>query len=152
MATAAVVYESITGVTERFGEAIGEHLRSRGVEATVISIGDCDPATLDAHDLVLIGCWTSGLFVVGQHPDREWVAFTRMIPTLRHPRVGLFTTYRLATGSMFRRMRRALEPTGAAVTLELKSRDGRLAEGHRADLDAWLAAAGIGGEGRTPGR
>jgi hypothetical protein len=112
------------------------------VEATVVSIGDCDPASLDAHDLVLLGCWTSGLFVVGQHPDREWVAFVRMIPALRHPRVALFTTYKLATGSMFGRMRRALAPIGATATLELKSRGGALSDDHRARLDAWLAAGG----------
>jgi flavodoxin len=147
MATATVVYESITGVTERFAEEIAQHLAERGVDATAISIGDCDPATLDGHDLVLIGCWTSGLFIVGQHPDKEWVAFVRMIPALRHPRVALFTTYRIATGSMFGRMRRALTPTGATVDLELKSRDGRLTDEHRKRLDAWLATAAGGALG-----
>ena len=145
MATAAVVYESITGVTERFAEEIAAHLTARAVTATAISIGDCDPATLDGHDLVLIGCWTSGLFVVGQHPDKEWVAFAGMIPALAHPRVALFTTYRIATGGMFGRMRRALARTGATVDLELKSRDGRLTEDHRRRLDAWLATTGVSG-------
>lgn len=147
MTTAAVVYESITGVTERFAEEIARHLAERGVDATAISIGDCDPTTLDGHDLVLIGCWTSGLFVVGQHPDKEWVAFVAMIPALAHPRVALFTTYKIATGGMFGRMRRALTPTGATVGLELKSRDGRLTDDHRKRLDAWIATAGRG----TPG-
>ena len=147
MPTAAIVYESITGVTERFAEAIAKHLVERGVDATAVSIGDCDPAALDGHDLVLLGCWTSGLFVVGQHPDREWVAFVAMIPELRHPRVALFTTYRIATGGMFGRMRRALGPTGAAVDLELKSRDGRLSDDHRKRLDAWLATSGATGSG-----
>ena len=145
MTTAAIVYESITGVTERFAGEIAAHLAARGVTATAISIGDCDPASLDTHDLVLLGCWTSGLFVVGQHPDKEWVAFVGMIPSLRHPRVALFTTYKLATGSMFGRMRRALERTGAAPGLELKSRDGRLTDEHRKRLDAWLGESVVTG-------
>lgn len=142
MTTAAVVYRSQTGTTRRLAEAIVAHLAGRGIEARAVSIGDCDPAALGSVDLVLLGCWTSGLFVVGQHPDGPWVAFARDLPDLRHARVALFTTYKLATGGMFRRMRDELVRTGATIGLELKSRDGRLSPAQERQLDAWAPGAG----------
>ena len=82
MPTAAVVYRSATGTTRRLAEEIGVDLESRGITATVQSVGDADPASLAGVDLVLLGCWTSGLFVVAQHPDEPWMAFVRELPAL----------------------------------------------------------------------
>ncbi len=128
---AAVVFRSHTGTTERYGREIAAHLTSLGVDASVTSIGECDLAALGSFDLVLLGCWTQGWFVVRQHPDTPWVAFARDLPDLARPVVGLFTTYTLATGSMFSAMRRELARTNARVRLELRSRDGRLSDRDR---------------------
>ncbi len=138
MKRAAVVYRSRSGVTRRYAEAIGELLRARGVETRVESVGDCDPAALATVDYLLLGCWTNGLFVILQHPDEPWLAFARAMPTASGPRVGLFTTYRLATGTMFAKMREALAGRIPAPTVELKSRDGRLSEANRRALDAFI--------------
>jgi flavodoxin len=138
MPTAVVVYRSATGTTRRFAEEIGAHLSARGLVTTVQSVGEADPASLAGADLVLLGCWTSGLLVVAQHPDEPWVAFVRDLRTLGDARVGLFTTYKLATGSMFARMRAALEGKARPVELELKSRDGHLSEVGRAALDRFI--------------
>jgi flavodoxin I len=132
-----VVYRSRTGRTRQFAEEIGTHLRTRGVDATVSSIGDCDMATLADVDLLLLGCWTNGLFVIMQHPDRPWIDFARDLPRVRG-RVGLFTTYQLATGSMFGSMRAELRGRTPDPSLELKSRDGRLSEHARAALDRFV--------------
>jgi hypothetical protein len=113
---------------------------SRGLDARVESIGDCDPVSLADHDFVLLGCWASGLFVVAQHPDEPWLAFARDLPPLGQARVGLFTTYKIATGSLFPRMRAALAGKASRVDLELKSRDGHLSEGGRVALDRFLGA------------
>ena len=138
MSTAAVVYRSATGTTRRLAEEIGAHLESRGVATTVGSVGDADPAALAAADIVLLGCWTSGLFVVAQHPDEPWMAFVRDVPSLANARVGLFTTYKLATGSMFPRMRNALAGKADRIDLELKSRNGHLSDAGRQALDRFL--------------
>jgi flavodoxin len=135
---AAVVYRSRSGRTRQYAEAIGAHLRSRGVETSVSSIGDCDMAALADVDLLLLGAWTNGLFVVMQHPDRPWVDFAHDLPPIR-ARVGLFTTYQLATGSMFSRMRDGLRGRTPKPVLELKSRDGRLSDRGRAALDEFVA-------------
>jgi flavodoxin len=141
MPTAAVIYRSHTGTTRRLAEEIGAHLESRGVAVTVQSVGDCDPASLAGTDLVLLGCWTSGLFVVAQHPDEPWMAFVRELPALVRARVGLFTTYKLATGSMFARMRTALGGKADRIDLELKSRDGHLSDAGRQALDRFQGTA-----------
>jgi flavodoxin len=139
--TAAVVHRSRTGTTRRYAEEIGAFLRSRGIETTVVSIADADLAALAQVDLLLLGCWTNGLMIVLQHPDGPWESFARALPALTMPKVGLFTTYRLATGSMFRKMREALGSKAARIDLELRSRDGLLSDADRAALDALVASA-----------
>ena len=141
MTTAAVVYRSAGGTTRQLAEEIGEHLRAQGLDTTVQSVGDADAAALAHADLVLLGCWTSGLSVVAQHPDEPWLAFVRDLPTLAQSHVGLFTTYRLATGSMFARMRSALDTRVPHVDLELKSRGGHLTDTGREALDRFAGLA-----------
>ncbi len=131
---AAIVYRSRTGTTRRFAEEIGAHLRTLGVETSVASVGEADRTAMAAADVVLLGCWTNGLMVVGQHPDQTWIDFARALPDLSGTKLGLFTTYRILTGSMFGRMRRELRGRVGAVDLELKSRDGSLSEEHRTAL------------------
>lgn len=126
MSKAAVIYRSRTGVTRRLAAEIAEHLERRGIQAVVQSVGDCDPATLEAYDFVFLGCWTNGLFVVSQHPDQPWLDFVRHMPRLHEPRIALFTTYKLVTGSMFPKMRERLRGKAKEPELELKSRDGHL--------------------------
>jgi hypothetical protein len=55
------------------------------------------------------------------------------------PRIGLFTTYKLRTGSQFSRMRAALAGKTAAPVLELQSRDGTLSAADRSSLELFLA-------------
>jgi flavodoxin len=138
MPTAAVVYRSATGTTRRLAEDIGAYLASRGITTSVQSVSDADPASLAGVDIVLLGCWTSGLLIVAQHPDEPWLAFVRELPALGQGRVGLFTTYKLATGSMFAKMRAALAGKADRVDLELKSRDGHLSEAGRLALDRFV--------------
>jgi flavodoxin len=131
VARAIVVYRSHTGVTRRYGEEIAALLESRGVATTVTSVGECDMAALKDAEYLFLGCWTSGLFVVMQHPDEPWLAFVRDMPKLPStaeggPKVALFTTYKLRTGSQFPRMRSALAGKTSPPLLELKSRDGTL--------------------------
>ena len=140
MTTAAIVYHSRTGTTRQFAEEIGDYLAEIGVETRVESVQDCDAASLAGTDLLLLGCWTSGLFVVLQHPEESWVEFARRLPRVDHARTALFTTYTLATGSMFRRMRGHLAGKVGPIELELKSRDGHLQDGHRRALQRLATA------------
>ncbi len=138
MKRAVVVYRSHSGVTRSYGEAIGRFLGERGVAAQVVSVGECDFATLADADYLFLGCWTSGLFFVMQHPDVPWLAFARDMPASPHAKVALFTTYKIATGSQFPKMRAALGAKTAAPGLELKSRNGRLSAADRIALEQFL--------------
>lgn len=141
MKKAIVVYRSHSGVTRRYGEEIAAYLNSKGVAARAVSVGDCDMSTLAGADYLLLGCWTSGLFVVGQHPDEPWLAFVRAMPRLTEPgpKVALFTTYKLLAGSQFARMRAALAGKTARPELELKSRNGRLSPKDDEALELFVA-------------
>ena len=141
MKKAIVVYRSHSGVTRHYAEEIAAFLNERAVAAEVVSVGECKMESLATADFLLLGCWTSGLFVIGQHPDEPWLAFVREMPALTEPqpRVALFTTYKLRTGSQFARMRAALAGKTAAPQLELQSRSGRLSDTDRQALERFLA-------------
>jgi len=63
----------------------------------------------------------------------------RDIPAAPIPKTAVFTTYKLATGSQFPRMRAALVGHTAEPSLELKSRDGHLSDANRAALDKFVS-------------
>ncbi len=142
MATAAIVYCSATWTTAGLGEDIERHLKARGLDTRIAAIGEIDPASLAEVDYLFLGCWTHGWFIVNQHPDQVWVDWTRELPRLERPRVALFTTYLLRTGSMFPRMRRALRDKAPTVGLELTAKGRTLSDDDRRAIDAFLAEDG----------
>ena len=138
MKRALVLYNSKTGTTERFAKEIGDFLLREVITSKVVSIFKFDPQDLEGVDIVLLGCWTSGLMIIFQHPERTWAEFARTLPNLHDKKVGLFTTYTLATGSMFREMKKHLRTRFGAITLELKSRNGHLNDNHKRQLSSFL--------------
>ena len=128
MSRALIVHHSKMGKTRRFAQAIGERLVRLGIEPTVASVKTFRPEMLEGCDLVLLGAWTNGLMIIGQHPDEDWVEFARALPPLGKRRVGLFTTYLIATGSMFWMMKRHLAGKADRIELRLKSRSGKLSD------------------------
>ena len=138
MTTSAIVYCSATWTTAGLGEDIARVLDSRGIETRVAAIGEIDPASLADVDYLFLGCWTHGWFVVNQHPVQAWVDWTRELPHLDHPRVALFTTYKVRTGSMFPRMRRALRDKAPRIELELQAKGRVLTDEGRRKLEAFI--------------
>jgi hypothetical protein len=55
------------------------------------------------------------------------------------PRVALFTTYKLRTGSQFPKMRAALAGKTGAPRLELQSRNGRLSPADEKALEKFVS-------------
>ena len=73
----AILVESLTGNTWKAGEMIADQLQQQGWGITALSrVRQPDYAALQAADLVLVGTWIHGLFVVGQTPwalpRRSW--------------------------------------------------------------------------------
>ena len=109
-----------------------------GITSKVVSIFKFDPQDLEGVDIVLLGCWTSGLMIIFQHPERTWVEFAKTLPNLHRKKIILFTTYALATGTMFSGMKKHLKCNSEDIVLELKSRNGQLNDNHKQQLTIFL--------------
>ena len=138
MKKAVVIYLSRTGTTMKYAEEIGAYLNTKGMDAQVYSLMQYKDGVLDNADYVLLGCWTSGLMIILQHPEKKWVKFTKDLPKIPEAKLTLFTTYKILTGSMFRNMYKKLKGRFAHPALELKSRDGFLSEKNKQDLDQFI--------------
>jgi len=99
MKKAIVIYNSKTGNTKHFAGEINKYIKSQNIESKSTSILDYNLNDLNNTDLVLLGCWTSGLFFMFQHPQKEWKEFADKLPDLSGKKVTLFTTYKIPTGN-----------------------------------------------------
>jgi flavodoxin len=136
MKKALVVYNSQRGTTRKYAEEIGKFLEKDTIEANVVSIYKCSLEDIKKADYIFLGCWTSGLMIIFQHPENIWVDFARKIPDFYGKKIALFTTYKLATGSMFKKMKKYIK-NGKSV-LELKSRNGLLSEINKEDIQKYI--------------
>ena len=134
----SIIYNSHSGTTKGFSEAIGKYLSEKGIENQVGSVGNYDKTYLQSADVVLLGCWTSGLMIIAQHPDGLWKKFTREMPAIREKRVGLFTTYKIATGSMFRKMEKLLAGKIDTTHAKIKSKGRLLTDEHKSAIDEFI--------------
>ena len=128
MKKAAIIVNSKTGTTRQYADEISEYLKSMGLDSQVASIQDYSEDMLNDADYVFFGCWTNGLMVILQHPEKIWVEFAANLPSKPDTKIALFTTYKILTGSMFRNMYKQLKGKFATPSLELKSRNGSLSE------------------------
>ncbi len=134
MKKAIIYYLSKTGITRQFGEEIRTYFSQNNVEAELISVYDFNNDDLKDVDYLLLGVWTHGLMILLQHPDKPWVEFAAQLPEIKDKKVALFTTYKLATGSMFKKMRKHLNGKVGNISLELKSKNDQLTEMHKLQL------------------
>lgn len=137
---AIVLYYSHKGKTAAYAREIAIYLWSRGVSVRLSAVSDAVPEDLERCDFLISGCWTCGWFVIGQHPHARWKDFARQIQgRVAAPRTLLFTTYRICTGSIFTRMKRALGIAARQQVPFLKSRSGRLTPEDKAALDRFIS-------------
>jgi flavodoxin len=139
MKSALILYNSKTGTTARFAAEIGKFLDRNHIQTKICSIFDFEPSDIPASDYVVFGCWTNGLMIFYQHPERVWVEFSRQLPDLSGKKVGLFTTYLVASGSMFKKMEQHIRKESGSIRLRLKSRNGTLSDSDRKDLLRFIA-------------
>lgn len=136
---AIVLYYSHKGKTAAYAREIAIYLWSRGVSVRLSAVSDAVPEDLERCDFLISGCWTCGWFVIGQHPHARWKDFARQIQDrVEASRTLLFTTYRIRTGSMLPRMKRALGIAARQQIPFLKSRSGRLTPKDKATLDHFI--------------
>jgi flavodoxin len=111
---AAILVESLTGNTWRAGEMMAELLEQAGWGITALSpVKQPDYAGVQAAELVLVGTWVHGLFVVGQAP---WGLGTlEKLPAMKGKKAAAFCTYALNPGKSLQKMTGVLDRLGAEV-------------------------------------
>lgn len=118
---AALLVESLTGNTWKAAELIGSKLQQEHWTITNLSrVGAPDLQSVRDADIVLIGTWTHGLFVVGQAP---WaLAKLANLPPMYGKRAACFLTFALNAGKSIDKLTTAVGQTGADVIggLEIK--------------------------------
>ena len=111
---AALLVESLTGNTWKAAEMIGANLQQEGWSITGLSpVRKPNHASIQEADIVLVGTWVHGLFVVGQAP---WGAGALgKLPAMRNKKVATFCTFALNPAKTLDTMTRILETRGAEV-------------------------------------
>lgn len=130
MKSAVIIYQSKGGTTKKFGFEIAGILNEHGLTTHVCSVNECSENDLQKADFIFFGCWTKGLMFFAQHPDKEWTNFVSSVKIPETTRIGLFATYKIATGTMFSRMRKVMPGVKQKSVPKLKSRNGKVSLKH----------------------
>jgi len=111
---AAILIESLTGNTWKAGERIAANLQQENWSITGLSpVRNPDHKSIQDADMVIVGTWVHGLFVVGQAP---WaVDRLRALPAMAGKKAAAFCTFALNPGGSLDVMTRTLESRGAEV-------------------------------------
>lgn len=133
---AVVIYESLTGNTRTAAEKIGEHLVAEGVSTTVCPTTQVDYQALADADLVVVGSWTDGLFLVAQKPARA--GRISQLPYLTGKKCAVFCTFALDPGKTIDKLTDLLQERGADVLGGMSIRRNRIDEGAREFVDRVL--------------
>ena len=139
MKQALIIYQSKTGTTKKYGFAIRDYLISLDVESKAVPVQNFTNEDAEKADFVFLGCWTSGLFVILQHPDKKWSEFVLKLPVLNDKQIALFTTYKLLTGSMFKKMKQKLQGKIDKIDLTLKSKGTQLSKADQENLKKFIS-------------
>lgn len=138
MKKAVIIYHSQTGITKKYAEEIGAYLKQKELEVSILPIRDYKDGIIGDADYLLLGCWTSGLMIFLQHPEKVWKEFAQQLPVGIQSKTALFTTYKILTGSMFGKMRTQLKGRIDHCPTEIKSRDGMLSGKDKIVLDHFI--------------
>ena len=111
----AIIYESSTGTTAKAAEAMGQALTALGHQCRVQSVSRANPGEVAQADLICIGGWVKGMFIVGQHPSEGSLRFIDRLGDLAGKQAVVFCTYKIAPGSTLRQLAQAMQQHGAVV-------------------------------------
>ena len=110
----AILVESLTGNTWKAAEMTADLLQQEHWTITGLSkVRTPDLASIQAADLVLVGTWVHGAFVIGQAP---WaVNSIANLPAMQGKQAAAFCTFALNPGRSLTTLTGALADTGADV-------------------------------------
>jgi len=138
MKSALITFNSKKGKTLEYAKDIARFLESHNISSHIVSVADCEDHHFKGADMVFFGCWTSGLMIIAQRPEKRWVDFAKKTPAMHDKKIVLFTTYLIATGSMFKSMQKHLNGKITGVSLKMKSRQPVMTDINKAQLEDFL--------------
>ena len=135
---AAILYTSLTGNPRRAGELIGANLQQEGWGiTTVCPLNELEMGGIQDADIVIVGTWVHGLFVVGQAP---WnLGAIANLPAMRGKLSASFCTFALNPGKSLDKLDTALRGVGTDVIGGLALHRAKLEE-HTEEFAARLVA------------
>jgi len=107
-----VTYESRTGNTRKAAQLVAGGLKDAGADVTVGPVETVGYKALADADLVVVGSWTDGAFIIGQRPGGAG-NIARSLPDLWDKRAYSFVTYALNPGRSHEKLADLLEAKGA---------------------------------------
>src|SRR4051794_17700440 len=111
---AVIIYDSVGGNTRRAANFIADELYQFGIGANLFKVAELNPKAVADADLVVIGSWTDGLFVVGQKPGRH-KRFKALLPDLTGKRCAVFCTFAFNPGKTIEKLTALVEGHGGEV-------------------------------------
>ncbi len=138
MQKALIVYLSKKGTTKFYAHNIGKYLAIKGYIPSVKSVSKVTPDEVMDYHIIILGAWTRGCCLLFQHPAKPWKRLVNKLPSLKEKKIGLFTTYKITPGCMFKSMSKALTSNQALPSLFLKSKTEDLSKENKKELDCWL--------------
>ncbi len=111
---AAILYTSLTGNTRKAGELIAANLQQEGWGITTVTpMKQLELAAIQEADMVIIGTWVHGLFVVGQAP---WgLGAIGSLPSIKGKLAATYCTFALNPGSTLDKLDGAVTHLGGDV-------------------------------------
>lgn len=124
---AALLVESLTGNTWKAAERIAANLQQENWQITGIDpVKKPNHAAIQEADMVIVGTWVHGLFVVGQGPFG--IGGISNLPVMRGKKSAVFCTYALNAGKTLDKLTDAVSGRGAEVLGGLTIHRGHLDE------------------------
>jgi hypothetical protein len=135
---AAILFESLTGHTRTAGELIAGNLQQAGWGITGVSpVRRPEMASIQDADLIIIGTWVHGLFVVGQAP---WgLGAIANLPVMHGKLAATYCTFALNPAKTLDKLDNAVSRLGADVIGGLALHRSKLDE-HAEEFAARLVA------------
>jgi flavodoxin len=136
---AALLVESLTGNTWKAAESIAANLQQEGWSITGLApLRRPDHGAIQAADLIIVGTWVHGAFIIGQAP---WgIGAIAGLPAIAGKKAATFCTFALNPGKTLTAMESAVAARGADVIGGLALHRSKLAA-HTEEFAARLVSA-----------
>jgi hypothetical protein len=136
-----IIYESLTGNTKRAAWLMGDEFFRHGVATRLFPANAVDADAVAAADLVIVGSWVDGLFVVGQRVGRH--GRIKALPSLSNKKCLVYATFAINPGKVLDKLSATVTNLGGDVLGGMTIRRDDLQAGSVAFVDRALSAISV---------